>query len=76
MQGSCSIACDSLNYICHTYNFNKYELGDVMEKMVRHNRPSEDILIKCGLIRDLIEYRESHRYDPDVTELIEDLCIN
>jgi len=73
LNGSMSQTGDSLNFISHLYDLNKYNMTSYDLLKIK-SYDSVDNLAKAGAIIDFITYREAHPYDTDICSIIDDLC--
>ena len=65
VNGSCSSMCNTINYVCHKYNFNKINLININRKLVFHklsNHVKPSNCVSVSLIRDLIHCKDTHDY--------------
>ena len=65
LNGSCSVTCDNLNFVCNKYSLCKNHLSDVKVSCIQHKvqksykeSVSLELLRQVGIISDLIYIRE------------------
>jgi hypothetical protein len=77
INGSQSDICHSLTYICEKYNLCRYSIECKVKQIkdVYKCTGSEADLQTAALIRDFKGYNVIHN-DPNVSEIILDLCVN
>ena len=65
--GSGSNLCNTINYICLKYNFNKHNLKNTKQQIINcklnnHVNLDEYILSNVEIIQDMLHLRETHNY--------------
>ena len=85
MSGSRSSLANSLNYLCHRYNVNKFHLNDmciddIVKSVKTQCMPCQESLVSAGTIRDFLELRNyplTARHDrANFNVIIENLCLS
>ena len=73
-QGSMSTVSKSWNYICSKYWMDRLELRSYIQVNMCFSTVNDSDLVKAGLIRDLILYRNCNSDDQNVKYMINQLC--
>ena len=73
LEGSCSVVCESLNFISHHYNIDKNKLHC---HIISPKAVPGAVTVTSGLLHDLIEYCEDHPSDHNIKDLIDEICVD
>ena len=65
--GSGSSICNTLNYLCHKYNFNKLHLTNfthnaAYHKLANHVKPNDSILSRVEMIKAMLHCKDTQDY--------------
>ena len=81
IQGSRSDAGKSLNFVCHKYNIDKYNIVNISNQVIDHKYfdCTTETATSAGNIIDLLYIRDNLKYYKfnldDVQEMIDYLCL-